>query len=151
MFRSIKCLSTFSRLSQRQTTLYNGARTLCTSTGVEFKILTKEEKDAHDKKIEEFAERICELSTRDVIILTKAIQSKLGLPDIDLSNLGSSAAPAAGAPAAAAAAAPAAAKTEFSVKLIKVADGAKYKIIKELREIKPSLSLMEVSVLHIFI
>ncbi|EFA81493.1 hypothetical protein PPL_05481 [Heterostelium album PN500] len=93
------------------------------------------------KQVEDIVGQIEKLSLLEVIELTSLLQTRLGIPDIDIGSLGGGAAPAgAAAPAAAAAAPP---KSEYQVRLTKVPEGAKYKIIKELREIKPSLSLME--------
>jgi len=93
--------------------------------------------------------QIAGLNILEVAELTKLLQEKLGIAGAPMMSPmmmgGGGAAPAA---------APAAEKkeekkekTEFSVRLVKVADGAKYKIIKELREIKPTLSLMETKAL----
>ncbi|KAN0018385.1 hypothetical protein ACTFIV_003004 [Dictyostelium citrinum] len=145
-----KCISTFSKLKCSNNTLYS-TRLFTTKTdspatleeaGVK---IIKYEQGQTSSEVADLVERISKLSMLDVMDLTQHLQKKLGVPDIDFSNLGSAGgAPAGGAaPAAAAAAPPAAAKTDFQVRLTKVPDGAKYKIIKELREVKPSLSLME--------
>ncbi|GAM17241.1 hypothetical protein SAMD00019534_004160 [Acytostelium subglobosum LB1] len=103
--------------------------------------------DSHSEEVEQIVQRIEKLSLIQVVELTKVLQTRLGVPDIDIGSFsgggGGGAAPSAGAPAAAAAPP----KSEFQVRLVKVPDGAKYKIIKELREIKPSLSLMETKAL----
>eukprot|EP00026_Physarum_polycephalum_P017102 Phypoly_transcript_18201.p1 GENE.Phypoly_transcript_18201~~Phypoly_transcript_18201.p1 ORF type:complete len:190 (+),score=36.72 Phypoly_transcript_18201:88-657(+) len=99
-------------------------------------------------------DQIAKLNILEVSDLVKALQDKLGLSGaIPMMAAGApAAAPAAAAPAAAAAAPPppkaeAKVQSEFNVRLLKVAEDAKYKIIKELREIKPSLSLMETKAL----
>eukprot|EP01110_Echinostelium_bisporum_P013495 TRINITY_DN924_c0_g1_i1.p1 TRINITY_DN924_c0_g1~~TRINITY_DN924_c0_g1_i1.p1 ORF type:complete len:186 (+),score=48.66 TRINITY_DN924_c0_g1_i1:27-560(+) len=92
------------------------------------------------------ADQITKLNILEVVELSKLLQDKFGMP-AGMPMMGMAAAAPAAAPAAAAAPVAEEPKkveqTEFTVKLMKVADGAKYKIIKELREIKPSLSLME--------
>eukprot|EP01133_Synstelium_polycarpum_P004043 gene4043-4685_t len=112
----------------------------CYSTVADPQVLKPVPGQSHTQDVEDVVSRIEKLSLLEVIELTKVLQTRLGIPDINIGSLGGGGAPAAAAPAAAPAAA---AKSEYQVRLIKVPDGAKYKIIKELREIKPSLSLME--------
>jgi large subunit ribosomal protein L7/L12 len=94
-------------------------------------------------------DQISKLNILEVSDLVKALQDKLGISGA-IPMMAAGAPAAAAAPAASAAPAAAAPKveavkeqTEFNVRLTKVAENAKYKIIKELREIRPSLSLME--------
>ncbi|KAK5577045.1 hypothetical protein RB653_001982 [Dictyostelium firmibasis] len=137
-----KCITTFSKLKcNNNNTLYRNTRLFTTDANkVDVKVTNTV--DGTTTEVTDLVERISKLSLLEVMDLTSRLQKKLGVPDIDFSNFGSG--PAAGAaPAAAAAAPPVAAKTDFQVRLVKVPDGAKYKIIKELREVKPSLSLME--------
>ncbi|KAN0044881.1 hypothetical protein ACTA71_006407 [Dictyostelium dimigraforme] len=138
---SLKSISNISKLRFNKNTLYS---TRLFTTEVTDPINVSQKKNGETStEVKDLVERIANLSILEVMDLTSSLQKRLGIPDIDFSSLGS--APAGGAaPAAAAAAAPvAAAKTDFQVRLVKVPDGAKYKIIKELREVKPTLSLME--------
>jgi large subunit ribosomal protein L7/L12 len=107
---------------------------------------TKEKEEPADispapEHLVKLVDEIAQLNMLEIAQFTKLLQKKLGISGIPMMS-----APAA-APAAAAAAAPKeekkAEKTDYSVQLVKVAEGAKYKIIKELREVKPTLSLMD--------
>ncbi|KYQ93930.1 hypothetical protein DLAC_04817 [Tieghemostelium lacteum] len=144
--RSIsKGISSFIRLNHNNNYIYRNSRFFSSTPNGNNEKIPFPTGD-NNKEISEIVDRISKLSILEVIDLTAQLQKKLGVPDIDFSQLsaGGGGAPAGGAnQAASAAATPAAAKTEFQVKLTKVPDGAKYKIIKELREAKPSLSLME--------
>ncbi|KAM9980878.1 hypothetical protein ACTFIY_003174 [Dictyostelium cf. discoideum] len=136
-----KCFSTLSKLKCNNNTLYSTRLFTTEPEKINLK-LTTIENGKTSSEVADLVERISKLSILDVMDLTQHLQKKLSIPDIDLSSLGSGA-PAGGAAPAAAAAPAAVAKTDFQVRLVKVPDGAKYKIIKELREVKPSLSLME--------
>jgi len=90
-------------------------------------------------------DQISKLNILEVSDLVKALQEKLGLSGAVpmMGGAAPAAAPAAAAPPPPKEEVKEKEKTEFTVKLMKVAENAKYKIIKELREIKPTLSLME--------
>eukprot|EP01112_Ceratiomyxa_fruticulosa_P023331 TRINITY_DN8864_c0_g1_i3.p1 TRINITY_DN8864_c0_g1~~TRINITY_DN8864_c0_g1_i3.p1 ORF type:complete len:219 (+),score=57.98 TRINITY_DN8864_c0_g1_i3:134-790(+) len=118
-----------------------------------------------DQEAKILAERIAKLDLVGLVEVMKQLQIKLGVPEhmagmagaMGGMNMGmgmqmGGAAPQAQqaqqqqqtpAPDAAAAKPAGGAQTEFTVRLVKLGDNAKYKVIKELREVKPTLSLMD--------
>eukprot|EP01104_Vermistella_antarctica_P020983 TRINITY_DN9232_c0_g1_i1.p1 TRINITY_DN9232_c0_g1~~TRINITY_DN9232_c0_g1_i1.p1 ORF type:complete len:244 (-),score=77.43 TRINITY_DN9232_c0_g1_i1:101-781(-) len=92
----------------------------------------------------ELADKICLLNLLETAELQAVLQKRLGIPNEMLYGGG-------GGGGMAAAAAPVEeevvekeqAKTEFKIVLTAVADGAKFKVLKEIRVLKPGMNLME--------
>ncbi|PRP83796.1 mitochondrial ribosomal protein L7/L12 [Planoprotostelium fungivorum] len=104
--------------------------------------------DPYPPHIERLATEVASLSLIECNLFLEAVGKKVGAPVIPVGGGGYAPGPAAGG-VPAAAAAPAEEKKEekkeeksgFTVKLVKIAEGAKYKVLKEIRTIKPNLSL----------
>jgi len=100
--------------------------------------------------VNKLADQILGLPAIDMGLLFEAIRRKAGLPADFEKSLNFSAGPAGPAPAAAQEAAPPPAeekpaeKTSFQVKLISFDEAAKFKVLKEIRALKPGMQLMEV-------
>eukprot|EP01102_Stenamoeba_stenopodia_P004485 TRINITY_DN14780_c0_g2_i1.p1 TRINITY_DN14780_c0_g2~~TRINITY_DN14780_c0_g2_i1.p1 ORF type:complete len:201 (-),score=58.27 TRINITY_DN14780_c0_g2_i1:126-728(-) len=102
--------------------------------------------------VNKLADQILGLPAMDAGLLFEAIRRKAGLPADFEKSMSFSAGPGGPAPAAAAqeaaAAAPAAEekpaeKTSFTVKLISFDEASKFKVLKEIRALKPGMQLME--------
>jgi len=112
--------------------------------------------------VHDLVDKISKLNILEVVELTKLLQEKLGISGMPMMAApmmmagGMGGVGAGGAPGAAggAAAGPPPEeekkkkeRTEWNIRLVKINDGAKYKVIKELRELKPDLSLLDTKAL----
>ena len=107
--------------------------------------------------VKELADKVSKLTLMELMDFSRAVSINLGLPSEALLS-GATAAPVAAAPQQAQQteqaekkeekkeeAAPAAAKSTVTIKLTKVDEGSKYKILKEIRTLKPGMNLTEVN------
>jgi len=131
-----------------------------------FKVIPTKEGEIFSEKIENLAEEVSKLPIVEMVFFLKAVSKRLGLPFEMFTNpppqpmyapppYGYQAGPPppgaggpppqaqaqAATPPPAAAPAPAKEKSEFTVKLVKLDEGAKYKVLKEVRVFKPGMSV----------
>jgi len=108
-------------------------------------------------KIDHLAEQLANLSVAESAMLFESLKHKVGLPDVSMSSMlsfGAGGGGGGGGGGGAAAAAPAPVeeeapkakepeKTSFTVKLVSFDEAAKFKVLKEIRVLKPGMQLME--------
>jgi large subunit ribosomal protein L7/L12 len=104
-------------------------------------------------EVEELVDRVSKLNMMEMMSFLQKFSGKLGVPWEKVLESGMSGGGGGGAPAAAApAAAPAeekeeekedANKTEFAVRLNELEDGKKYAVLKEVRNLKPGMTIAE--------
>lgn len=106
--------------------------------------------DEPSEKVLNLADTLMNISFFEAAQLTKVMQKRLGTTGMGMPMMAASAMPAAGAAAAAPAAAAEPAKpaeaakpSRVDVKLVSFPDANKFKVLKEIRNLKPGMNLME--------